>query len=105
MALSAFAARSGLETRQVQMVSLDDLVPADDELRRIEALIDWDHARATARPFYRAGGAGPLGIDPAVLVKGASPLIEMYAGRSPSCAFSWTMIEPSPGCCRLGLSL
>ncbi len=53
----------------MQMVCLDDLVPADDELRRIEAVIDWEHVRATARPFYRPGGAGRLGTDPAVLVK------------------------------------
>lgn len=69
MALTAFAVRSGEETRQVQMVCLDDLVPADDELRRIEALIDWGHVRATARPFYRPGGAGRPGLDPAILVK------------------------------------
>src|SRR5215210_2534698 len=69
MALMAFAVRSGEETRQVQMVCLDDLVPADDDLRRIEALVDWGHVRETARPFYRAGGAGRHGIDPAVLVK------------------------------------
>ena len=69
MAFAAFAVRSGEETRQVQMVCLDDLVPVDDELRRIEALIDWEHVRATARPFYRPGGAGRLGTDPAVLVK------------------------------------
>jgi len=69
MALTAFAVRSGEETRQVQMVCLDDLVPADDELRRIEGLIDWGHVRATARPFYRPGGAGRLGTDPAVLVR------------------------------------
>ena len=69
MALTAFAVRSGEETRQVQMVCLDDLVPADDELRRIEALVDWEHVRATARPLYRPGGAGRLGTDPAVLVK------------------------------------
>jgi transposase len=69
MALTAFAVRSGEETRQVQMVCLDDLVPADDDLRRIEALVDWGHVRETARPFYRSGGAGRRGIDPAVLVK------------------------------------
>lgn len=69
MALAAFAVRSGEETRQVQMVCLDDLVPADDELRRIEALVDWEHVRATARPFYRPGGVGRPGLDPAVLVK------------------------------------
>jgi transposase len=69
MALTAFAVRSGEETRQVQMVCLDDLVPADDDLRRIEALVDWGQVRETARPFYRSGGAGRHGIDPAVLVK------------------------------------
>src|SRR5215210_2903892 len=69
MALMAFAVRSGEETRQVQMVCLDDLVPADDDFRRIERLVDWDHVRETARPFYLPGGAGRPGIDPAVLVK------------------------------------
>src|SRR3954463_16588639 len=69
MALTAFAVRSGEETRQVQMVCVDDLVPADDDFRRIERLGDWGHVRETARPFYRAGGAGRHGIDPAVLVK------------------------------------
>jgi transposase len=69
MALSAFAVRSGEETRQMQVVCLDDLVPADDDLRRIEALIDWGHVRRTAEPFYRPGGAGRPGLDPAVLFK------------------------------------
>ena len=41
----------------MQVVCLDDLVPADDDVRR------------TAEPFYRPGGAGRPGIDPAVLVK------------------------------------
>lgn len=69
MALAAFAVRSGEETRQVQMVSLDDLVPVDDDFRRIERLVDWGHVRETARPFYRPGGVGRPGLDPAVLVK------------------------------------
>jgi transposase len=69
MALAAFAVRSGEETRQVQMVSVDDLVPADDDFRRIEGLVDWGNVRETARPFYRPGGAGRPGLDPAVLVK------------------------------------
>jgi transposase len=69
MALAAFAVRSGEETRQMQVVCLDDLVPADDDLRRIEALVDWGQVRRTAEPFYRPGGAGRPGIDPAVLVK------------------------------------
>ncbi len=53
----------------MQVVCLDDLVPVDDDLRRIEALVDWGHVRRTAAPFYRPGGAGRPGIDPAVLVK------------------------------------
>src|SRR4051794_15904504 len=69
MAHAAFSVRSGEETRQVQMVCLDDLVPVDDDLRRIERLVDWDHVRRTAEPFYRPGGAGRPGVDPAVLVK------------------------------------
>jgi transposase len=69
MALAAFAVRSGEETRQMRVVCLDGLVAADDDLRRIEALVDWDHVRRTAQPFYRPGGAGRPGLDPAVLVK------------------------------------
>jgi transposase len=69
MARAAFSVRSGEETLQVQMVCLDDLVPLDDDLRRIERLVDWDHVRRTAEPFYRPGGAGRPGMDPAVLVK------------------------------------
>ena len=37
MARAAFVVRSGEENRQMQVVCLDDLVPADDDLRRIEA--------------------------------------------------------------------
>src|SRR5215210_6581524 len=57
MALAAFAVRSGEETRQMQVVCLDDLVPADDDLRRIEGLVDWGQVRRTAEPFYRPRGA------------------------------------------------
>ena len=53
----------------MQVVCLDDLVAADDELRRIEALVDWDQVRKTAAPFYKPGGVGRMGLDPAVLVK------------------------------------
>ena len=69
MALAAFVVRSGEETRQMPVVCLDDLVAADDDLRRIEALVDWGQVRRTAEPFYRPGGAGRPGLDPAVLVK------------------------------------
>src|SRR3954465_3935216 len=69
MALAGLAGRAGEETRQMQVVCVDDLVPADDDFRRIEALVDWGQVRRTAEPFYRPGGAGRPGIDRAVLVK------------------------------------
>jgi transposase len=60
-------ARLGEETRQVQMVCLDELVPADDRYRRIERVIVWSAVRASAAPFYAADGRPS--IDPAVLLK------------------------------------
>lgn len=54
---------------QVQMVCLDELVPADDDLRRIERLVSWPAVRAAAAPFYVCGGPGRPALDPVVLVK------------------------------------
>ena len=54
---------------QVQMVCLDELVPADDDLRRIERLVNWPAVRAAAAPFYVAAGPGRPALDPVVLVK------------------------------------
>jgi transposase len=65
----AFAIRSGDELLQVQMVCLDELVPADDDLRRIERLVNWPAVRAAAAPFYVFGGPGRPAVDPVVLVK------------------------------------
>jgi transposase len=65
----AFAIRSGDEALQVQMVCLDEMVPADDDLRRIERLVNWPAVRAAAAPFYVAGGPGRRALDPVVLVK------------------------------------
>ena len=63
----AIAIRTGEETRQVQMVCLDELVGEDDVLRRVERLVDWELVRETARPFY--SDFGRPGVDPVVLVK------------------------------------
>jgi transposase len=65
----AFAIRSGDVALQVQMVCLDELVPADDDLRRIERLVNWPAVRAAAAPFYVSGGPGRPALDPVVLVK------------------------------------
>jgi transposase len=63
----AIAVRTGEQTRQVQMVCLDELVAADDVLRRVERLVSWDAVRSSAAPFY--SDFGRPGIDPVVLVK------------------------------------
>jgi transposase len=63
----AMTVRTGEEIRQVQMVCLDELVPADDRLRRIERLVNWGAVRATAAPFYT--DFGRPSVDPVVLVK------------------------------------
>ncbi|MGI8513192.1 MAG: transposase [Solirubrobacteraceae bacterium] len=60
-------ARSGEQTRQVEMVCVDDLVPPGDLYRRIEALVEWGAVRASAAPFY--GDQGRPSVDPVVLVK------------------------------------
>jgi transposase len=63
----AIAVRTGEQTRQVQMVCLDELVGDDDALRRVERLVAWDAVRASALPFY--SDFGRPGVDPVVLVK------------------------------------
>lgn len=49
------------------MVSLDELVPAECRLRRIERLVSWPAVRASAEPFYT--DFGRPSVDPVVLVK------------------------------------
>ena len=49
----AMAVRSGEETRQLQVVCLEELVSADDWLRRVEELVSWTAVRATAARFTR----------------------------------------------------
>jgi transposase len=60
-------ARTGDETRQLQMVSLDELVGGDCKFRRIERLVWWPAVRASAEPFYT--DFGRPSVDPVVLVK------------------------------------
>lgn len=63
----AIAVRTGEQTRQVQMVCLDELVGDDDVLRRVERLVSWGAVRQSAAPFY--SDFGRPGVDPVVLVK------------------------------------
>lgn len=66
MAMGAVKGRAA--TLQVEMVCLDELVPAEDRLRRIDAEVDWGFVRAEAAPYY-AEDVGRPSIDPIVLVK------------------------------------
>ena len=63
----AIAVRTGEQTRQVQMVCLDELVADDDVLRRVERLVAWGAVRESEAPFY--SDFGRPGVDPVVLVK------------------------------------
>ena len=63
----AIAVRTGEQTRQVQMVCLDELVADDDVLRRVERLVAWGAVRESAALFY--SDFGRPGVDPVVLVK------------------------------------
>lgn len=52
MKLMAIAVRTGEQTRQVQMVCLDELVGDDDLLRRVEQLVASDAVRTSAMAFH-----------------------------------------------------
>jgi transposase len=62
------AVKGQAATLQVEMVCLDELVPADDRYRRLDALVDWSFVREAARPYY-ADEVGRPSVDPIVLVK------------------------------------
>lgn len=66
MAMGAVKGRAA--TMQVEMVCLDELVPADDRYRRLDRLVDWGFVRELAAPYY-AEEVGRPSIDPIVLVK------------------------------------
>ncbi|HVI38603.1 MAG TPA: transposase [Gaiellales bacterium] len=61
-------AKGQAATLQIEMVCLDELVPADDRLRGLDELVDWRFVRAEAAPYY-AADVGRPSIDPIVLVK------------------------------------
>src|SRR3954465_4700801 len=61
-------AKGQAATLQIEMVCLDELVSADDRLRRLDDLGDWGFVRGEAAPYY-AADVGRPSIDPIVLVK------------------------------------
>ncbi len=46
------AAKGTAATLQVEMVCLDELVPADDRYRRLDELVDSSFVREAAAPYY-----------------------------------------------------
>jgi transposase len=61
-------AKGQAATLQVEMVCLEELVPAEDRLRRLDEVVDWGFVRGEAAPYY-AADVGRPSIDPIVLVK------------------------------------
>jgi len=61
-------AKGQAATLQIGMVCVDELVPADDRLRRIDGVVDWEFVRGEAARYY-AQEVGRPSIDPIVLVK------------------------------------
>ena len=61
-------AKGQAATVQIEMVCLDELVPADDRLRRVDGVVDWEFVRLEAARYY-ARDVGRPSIDPIVLVK------------------------------------
>src|SRR3954462_1756212 len=61
-------AKGQVATLQIEMVCVDELVPADDRLRRLDELVDWGDVRAEAAPYY-AAEVGRPSIDPIAVVK------------------------------------
>ena len=61
-------AKGQAATLQIEMVCLDELVPVDDRLRRLDGLVDWGFVRVEAARYY-AAVVGRPSIDPIVLVK------------------------------------
>ena len=61
-------AKGQAATLQIAMVCVDELVPVDDRLRRIDGVVDWEFVRAEAGRYY-AQDVGRPSIDPIVLVK------------------------------------
>src|SRR3989454_3971650 len=55
------------QTAMFQYTSVDALVPADDPLRAIEAVIDWEIIREQLASFYSEGGRPS--IPPEQLIK------------------------------------
>ena len=62
---------------QIQIISLDDLVPKDHLVRKLEAALDWNFIYEMVAEKYSEDSGGPS-VDPVVLIK--LPVIQYMFG-------------------------
>lgn len=68
---------SGKKREQIQIMSLDDLVPQGRLVRKLEAALDWNFIYELAGEKYSEDGGRPS-LDPVVLIK--LPVIQYMFG-------------------------
>lgn len=71
--------RQSNQRHQVENVSIDELVPQDHLLRKIDQVVDFDFIYDLVRPLYAANQGRP-GLDPVLLIK--LPIIQYLFGIS-----------------------
>jgi transposase len=68
---------------QIQLLSLDDLVPPDHLVRKLEAALDWNFIYGMVEDKY-SDDVGRPSIDPVVLVKLLVIQFSVHAHKSAS---------------------
>lgn len=71
------ARESGKKREQIQIMSLDDLVPQEHLVRKLEAALDWTFIYELVEEKYSEDSGRPS-IDPVVLIK--LPVIQYMFG-------------------------
>ena len=68
---------------QIQFVSLDDLVPKDHLVRKLEAAIDWSFIYDLVEETYSSDNGRPS-LDPVTLITPICPLLSDFFSFIPS---------------------
>jgi transposase len=84
--------------REPQIVDIDQLVPKEHLVRKIERVMDYEWLRKRLEPYYCADNGRP-GTDPVVLIKmvliqhlfGISSLRQTYREIEVNCAYRWLL--------------
>ena len=59
---------SGVNREQVEITSLDEVVPAEHNVRKIEAAVDWSFIYGLVEESYCEDNGRPS-LDPVILIK------------------------------------